>query len=101
MASVIGQAEKVIPNLMRYVAFSNSANPLVLNNWTMNFNGAAYGWAATVDQFFDYDFIKDNIIKNLFLCGHWSTIAQGVPGVSITGERVAKIILNSKNDKIK
>ena len=90
---VLQYVQKKIPDILDCVEIKISANPSVLENWTSNSFGAAYGWAAFPTQFMESEFIRDNVIKNLFLCGHWSTIGQGVPGVSIVGEKIANIIM--------
>lgn len=99
MTRVLESAEKIFPGLQESADFLNSSDPSTLNRWTMNFRGAGYGWAATPSQFMDPDFTRDKIIGNLLMCGHWSTIAQGIEGVAIVGERVANIILGSKTVK--
>ena len=68
--------------------------PTSIYNWTLNSQGAAYGWANTTKQFLDHDFLGDSVIDRLFLCSHWSTIGSGVNTVAVVAERVAKRILH-------
>lgn len=93
MLKVLNKAKKVFPRLLESSNFLNASDPATLNRWTMNYNGAGFGWAATPAQFMDADLARDKVVKNLFLCGHWSTVAQGVEGVAIVGEKVARTIL--------
>lgn len=99
MSRLLGKAAKVAPGLEESIVFKNATDPSALENWTNNYKGAAYGWASLPNQFMDTDFISDSIVRNLYLCGHWSTLAQGVSGVAIAGERIAKIINGRGNEK--
>ena len=91
--------EEKYPILARNIQAGFSFSPIDLNRWTLNSEGAAYGWASTLRQFMDLDFMRDGIIENLFLCGHWSTIAQGVSGVAVVGRRAGKLIINGFNKR--
>ncbi|MBF0522837.1 MAG: NAD(P)/FAD-dependent oxidoreductase [Candidatus Omnitrophica bacterium] len=91
ITKIINNIDSRILNDVEYV---NCATPSLFNRWTLNSKGAAYGWASTKGQFMVPEFLRDKIVKNLFFCGHWSSFGPGVPGVSISGERVAKIILD-------
>jgi len=97
LKEIISRIEHIIPACRKSISFQNILTPIVLRKWTENYRGAAYGWASSPDQLMDGDFISDNIVKNLFLCGHWSTVGQGIPGVSIAGERVARNILRRES----
>lgn len=92
---IIEAVDEYLPSFSDNIVFKTCTTPVAFNNWTLNSSGAAYGWASTVDQFMDLDFARDDIVKNLFLCGHWTTLASGVPGVSYVGKRVAKTVLNN------
>jgi len=89
---MLSRARKCYPGLGTNLEYIGSADPTTIFNWTGNYRGAGYGWAATSEQFMDTDFTSDEIIRNLFICGHWSTVAQGVEGVSIVGEKIARKI---------
>lgn len=96
---VIDLAKKYFKDIESNLCHKSSADPRVIKSWTGNYRGSGYGWACTNDQLMDRDFSNDSIVKNLFICGHWSTIAQGVEGVAIVGEFIAKKIIKRKNNE--
>lgn len=91
--AVIDAACRYVPALKKAYVFKLSMNPSNIEKWTNNSCGAAYGWALTPDQFLDEDFYKNKLFDNLFLCSHWTTVAQGVTGVAMVGQNVAGNIL--------
>lgn len=82
-----------IPHLSNHVVHKEAATPVTLYNYTLNHRGAAYGWAGTISQFADPDFKKPSFANGLYLTGHWSTYARGLPGVAYLGYDTAKNIL--------
>jgi prolycopene isomerase len=92
----IKKVEKVIPEMSKHIVFKDSATPHTLLRYTYNYQGAAYGWAATPSQFAVSGFTQITFIKNLYLTGHWTTLAQGISGVSYLGRNTARMILNKE-----
>lgn len=97
MDFVLEKVESKIPQIFREAKLKTCITPLGLSKWTMNYKGAAYGWAATSEQIIDPFYSKNQVFENLFLCGHWTTLAAGVPGVAIVGKRLANSIITKKN----
>ncbi|MBI4707845.1 MAG: NAD(P)/FAD-dependent oxidoreductase [Candidatus Omnitrophica bacterium] len=95
----IKKIEQVIPDLSKHVLFKDAATPNTLYKWTLNYRGAAYGWAGVPSQFAVPGLSQSTPIKNLYLTGHWTTLVQGIPGVVYLGRDTATIILN--REKIK
>ncbi len=87
----------MISNLSKHIVFKEAATPYTLHRYTLNYNGAAYGWACTPSQLADPIFKKPSFIQNLYLSGHWTTQGLGIPGVVYVGYDTAKMIL--KRDK--
>jgi phytoene dehydrogenase-like protein len=88
----IKKIEGIIPGISKHIIFKDAATPATLYKWTLNHKGAAYGWNSTPSQFLIPGFSQKTFIKNLYLTGHWTTIAQGIPGVIYLGKETAKII---------
>lgn len=61
-----------------------------MQRYTGNHAGAAYGWSQTVAQFADPDLRRPPFLKGLVLAGHWTTFAQGLPGVAYLGYDTAR-----------
>ncbi len=82
--------------LSQQVVFKDAATPQTLQRYTLNYRGAAYGWAALPSQFAHSDLKKPPFINGLYLTGHWSTFGLGIPGVTYVGYDIAKTILRGK-----
>ena len=89
---------EVIPNLSKYIKFKDSASPYTLYRYTLNYKGAAFGWACTPTQLADLDFRKPSFIHGLYLTGSWTTHGLGIPGVAYIGYDTAKIILRTRRE---
>lgn len=95
----IKKIEHLIPELSNHIIFKDAATPYSLYKWTLNYRGAAYGWAAMPSQFAVPEFSQKTFIQNLYVTGHWTTLAQGIPGVVYLGRDTARTILK-REDKI-
>lgn len=93
----IKKIECLIPELSKHIIFKDAATPYTLYKWTLNYRGAAYGWAGMPSQFAVPEFSQKTFIQNLYLTGHWTTLAQGIPGVVYLGRDTARIILKREN----
>ncbi len=89
-----------IPDISKHVIYKDAATPHTLYRYTLNQQGAAYGWSSLPSQFADNDLRKPSFIKNLFLTGHWTTYAQGVAGVAYLGYDTAKLILKREKTNV-
>lgn len=95
----LNRIEKLIPNLKNHVVCLDTATPSTLYRYTLNYKGAAYGWASLPSQLFEPNFQEKSFIKGLYLTGHWTTKAHGIPGVIYLGYSTAKHILKKENIK--
>ena len=93
----IEKIEGLIPDLARHIIIKDAATPNTLYKRTLNYKGAAYGWEGVPSQFAILDFAQTTAIKNLYLTGHWTTLAQGISGVAYLGRSTAENILNRRN----
>lgn len=85
--------EQLIPGLSKHISYEDAATPYTMFRYTLNYHGAAYGWASMLSQIAEPEFKKPSFIQGLFLVGHWSSHAQGIPGVAHLGLDMAKSIL--------
>ncbi|MHA1989247.1 MAG: phytoene desaturase family protein, partial [Promethearchaeota archaeon] len=101
----IEKKEILINNLINKIKKSNlalsnnikiqfMATPITLFRQTLNYQGATYGWAALRSQYLFSNLSKFNPVKNLYLTGHWTSLAFGVSGVAYLGRNTAEKILN-------
>jgi phytoene desaturase len=96
MHRLIKTAERVIPELSKHIVFSEAATPLTLERYTLNYKGAAYGWAQTPDQSGLGRLQPKTQIKNLYLAGHWTSPGGGTITVVLSGRDNAKMILEAQ-----
>ncbi|MCL4476758.1 MAG: NAD(P)/FAD-dependent oxidoreductase [Nitrospirae bacterium] len=89
----IRRIESVIPNLSQHIVYKDASTPYTMYRYTLNYKGAAYGWASIPSQLFAPEFKFIDGIGGLFLCGHWTAQTQGIPGAAYLGSETAKLIL--------
>jgi phytoene dehydrogenase-like protein len=82
-----------IPHLSSHIKYKGASTPYTLYRYTLNYKGAAFGWACTPSQLADPDFRKPSFVQGLYLTGHWTTIGLGIPGVVYVGSETAKMVL--------
>jgi phytoene dehydrogenase-like protein len=99
--SFIERIEKyVIPGLSKHVVYREAATPYTSYRYTLNYNGAAYGWASTPAQLFTPELRQKTSIKGVYLAGHWTAQTQGIPGVAYVGLDTAKLILRREKKSL-
>jgi phytoene dehydrogenase-like protein len=91
--------EALIPDLRKHIVYSDAATPTTLHRYTLNNQGAAFGWAKTPAQTFDPVLCKTTSIDGLYLTGHWTSIAFGMPGTCYSGHDTAKRILRKEKKR--
>ena len=92
-----------IPNLSSHVLYKEAATPHTLYRYTLNQNGASYGWAGTPSQIAVPNMRKASFLDGLYLTSSWSTHGIGISGVFYMGHDTAKIILRkeTRHNRIK
>jgi phytoene dehydrogenase-like protein len=93
----LNRIEKYIPDIKKHIVYFDAATPHTLYRYTLNFKGAAFGWAKMPSQTFDPIFSKTTFINGLYLTGHWTSIAFGMPGTCYSGYDTAKRIMRKEN----
>lgn len=89
-------ASDAIPELEKHIVYRDAATPHTLHKYTLNFQGAAYGWASLPSQLAISDLKKPSFIKNFYLTGHWTTHGLGIPGVIYVGSDTANSIIKKE-----
>jgi prolycopene isomerase len=88
--------EKRIPNLRKSLVVHELATPSTIEHYTLNKNGAVYGWARNFNQAWEQEMGPKSPVEGLYLAGHWNPNAHGVYGACLSGRRVAEIIIEKK-----
>ncbi len=87
---------EAVPGLSEHIVFKDAATPQTLHRYTMNYKGAAFGWAITPSQLSISDLRKPSFIQGLYFTGNWTTQGVGISGVVYVGYNTAKMILRKK-----
>jgi len=96
---LLKKAEDIVGKLSDYLQLKDIATPLTLFRYTLNYQGAAYGWAAISSQISRSLISHESEIEGLFLSGHWCMRGAGQGGISTVaciGRDTAKLILNQE-----
>jgi phytoene dehydrogenase-like protein len=95
----LNNIESFIPGLKKNITYYDAATPSTLYRYTLNYQGAAFGWAKMPSQIFNTSLSKTILINGLYMTGHWTSIAFGMPGTCYSGYETAKRIL--RKEKVK
>lgn len=98
-ARFLDKIESVIPNLRQHVIYYDAATPSTLQRYTLNYHGAAYGWAKMPSQTVDIIASKESPLKGLYFIGHWTSIGFGMPGACYSGYEAARRILRKSKGR--
>ncbi|MCF6149020.1 MAG: NAD(P)/FAD-dependent oxidoreductase [Candidatus Kuenenia sp.] len=93
--STLEKLENYLPDIKKYTEVIEAATPKTLERYTLNTNGAAYGWAVSVDQIWDQRLSPTTPIGGLYLTGHWTRPGPGICAVVSSGWGVANLILEN------
>ncbi|MBM4137206.1 MAG: NAD(P)/FAD-dependent oxidoreductase [Nitrospira sp.] len=85
-----------VPGLSEHIIYKDAATPPTLHRYTLNYKGAAFGWAVTPSQLAIPDLRKPSFIQGLYLTGNWTTQGVGISGVIYVGYDTAKLILRKE-----
>ncbi len=89
----IKEAEEMLPGLSGHISCQVIATPQSFYRYTLNYKGAAGGWAWLPSQVGNPVLDLKTPVGNLFLAGHWTKPGVGVFNVASSGAFVAKTIL--------
>jgi len=91
----INRLEDYLPDIKKHIEIIEAATPHTLERYTSNSQGAAYGWAVSVDQIWDNRPSPKTPVNNLFMTGHWTRPGPGICAVVSSGWGVANLILEN------
>jgi all-trans-retinol 13,14-reductase len=91
---LLKKAEKHFPGLNDRLLLVESGSPRTMERYTLNHQGAAYGWNPTPDQVGANRPAVRGPLNGLFYAGHWTRPGGGFVGVSFSGMLAAQAVLN-------
>lgn len=90
---MLNMAESYLPGLQQHTLFSISGSPATMQRYTLNHQGASYGWQLSPDQIGPYRISNKGPIEGLYFAGHWTRPGGGVYGVCVSGVQAAHAVL--------
>ena len=91
---LLEKAERRYPGLNDHLLVVESGSPRTMERYTLNHQGAAYGWSATPGQVGANRPSVRGPLEGLFFTGHWTRPGGGCVGVSFSGMLAAQAVLN-------
>lgn len=91
---LLEKAERHFPGLNDHLLLLESGSPRTLERYTLNRQGAAYGFAPTPEQIGPGRPDVQGALPGLYHTGHWTRPGGGVAGVSISAQLAAQAVLN-------
>lgn len=96
---LLAKAERYFPGLNDHLLFVESGTPRTLERYTLNRQGAAYGFAASPEQIGPNRPGVRGVLPGLFHTGHWTRPGGGIAGVSISALLAADAVLGKAGNK--
>lgn len=91
---LLEKAERHFPGLNDHLLLVESGSPRTLERYTLNQQGAAYGFAPTPDQVGPNRPGVRGALQGLYYAGHWTRPGGGVAGVSVSALLATQAILD-------
>lgn len=85
--------DAAMPGFREHVTFLETATPLALEEFSLNTQGALYGWENTPDQSGSRRLSHITPIEGLFLSGHWTQPGSSFARCVLSGVHTAQMII--------
>ena len=89
---ILGEIEELIPGIRDSLTFIEGATPMALERYSLNKDGALYGWENTPAQTLTKRLSNRTPIDGLYLSGAWTQPGSGTIGVMQSGFQTAQAI---------
>jgi phytoene desaturase len=93
--ALLASADLVVPGLAEAVTFMEVGSPRTMERYTLNRDGAVYGWAH-LPPARGPRLGQTTPVEGLFLAGHWTTPGAGVVSVTVSGFQAAGLVLGDR-----
>jgi len=93
---LVRRAEQLIPGLLDAAELMSVATPYTMWRYTLNEEGAAYGFEQTPERFAVLKDLRRALPQGLHLCGHWTDWGGGVAAATCSGFEEARRILSAQ-----
>lgn len=90
---LLEKAEQHFPGLNKHLILVEAGSPRTLERYTLNQQGAAYGFAPSPEQIGPNRPGVTSVLPGLYHAGHWTRPGGGVVGVSVSAQLATQAIL--------
>jgi prolycopene isomerase len=90
---ILGELAKLVPGLRDRLTFTEAATPLALERYSLNRDGAMYGWENSPGQSHARRLANVTPVEGLYLAGAWAQPGSGTVAVMQSGFQTAQLIL--------
>jgi prolycopene isomerase len=95
--TIIRRVEReLLPGLSDMIAVQEAATPLTNRRYTLNTNGAIYGFEQSLDNAFMNRLSNRLPVKGLYLASAWGEPGGGYSGVLISGKKTFGMLMQDK-----
>ena len=98
---IINRLEKFYPGISNHIEYKELATAKTIKRYTLNPNGAVYGFAQTTTQAGPLRVQHTSPLKNLFFASVWTTPGGGFTGAIMAGHKCYQKVLKQLNKKSK
>lgn len=96
---LIEKAENILPGLSGSIRIKEAATPLTLDRYTLNREGAAYGWENSPRYFKKKILPGKTFIQGLYLAGHWTSSGGGGLSAALSGKNLSQLFLPTETEE--
>jgi prolycopene isomerase len=90
---IVDRVDGVFPGFRQHITFIETASPRTVERYTLNFEGALYGWDQSPKQGGANRLSRVTPVPGLYLAGHWTQPGGGVMSVTVSGVQTAQVVL--------
>ena len=90
---VVDRVNTVLPGFRDHIRFIETASPRTVERYTLNHEGAIYGWEQAPAQVGANRLSRATPVPGLYLSGHWTQPGGGIISVVVSGVQTAQLIL--------
>ena len=91
--ALVRRVEEIIPNLLNDAELFSVATPRTMEHYTLNLQGAAYGWEQSPERFAFLGRLREALPEGLHMVGHWTDWGGGVVAAACSGYEEGRRIL--------
>ncbi|SEN15983.1 Phytoene dehydrogenase-related protein [Chitinophaga rupis] len=97
--TIIDILEKRFGNIKTNVEMTDISTPVSFQRFSGNWKGSYEGWLLTPETGLSHRSHTLEGLRNFYMCGQWTQVGGGLPGVLVSGRDTAQIICYNDGKK--